>query len=81
MAKDDKKKNYSFPSVFGSHTSMINEAKTEKLQDKNLVVLTDEFGDYTTEKNRLNSGLADPNRYQQSRLDKLFNKRKEEKEE
>lgn len=52
-----------FPSRFGSHASMIDEALTKQLKDKSLVVLKDERGHYITEMFRLDSGLADPNRY------------------
>ena len=44
------------------------EEETKKLDDKNRVVLQDEHGYYTTEKSRIDSGLADPNRYDSSRL-------------
>jgi len=68
----ENKKLYKFPSRFGSHSSMVNEEKTSTLKDTSLVVLEDEFGEYTTERNRLDSGLADPNRYALARIDKLF---------
>lgn len=55
---------YPYPSKFGSHSSMIDEAETQKLNlDSSLVVIKDEFGMYVTKRNRLDSGLADPNRY------------------
>lgn len=79
MAKE-KKPVYNFPSVFGSHSSMINEVETEKLEDKSLVVLTDEFGNYITERNRIDTRLADPNRYKTSRLEKLFSHKKKDEE-
>jgi hypothetical protein len=71
MAKEKIQK-YGYPSVFGSHKSMINASETEKLNSSDLVVLTDEHGDYTTEKNKLDNGLADPNRYKTSRVGKLL---------
>lgn len=56
-----------FPSLFGSHASMIDEALTkglcETLGHDKMVVLIDEHGAYTTERNRLDNKLADPNRY------------------
>lgn len=70
-----KKEIYPFPSYFGSHSSMIDKEKISK--DSNLVILKDEFGNYTTEKCRLDNGLADINRYRCSRLSKLFNKKEE----
>ena len=72
-ARDDKKdgkgKAPVFPSEFGSHTSMINAELNEKVaaakQDAAdpWQILTDERGNYATRKQRLDSGLADPNRY------------------
>ena len=56
-----------FPSEFGSHTSMIDAAETEKLGDPTKVVLKDQFGYYTTERHRLDVGTADPNRWVWSR--------------
>lgn len=67
-------KSYLYPSRFGSHKVMINEDKTAKLSDGN-VVLTDEHGDYVTARDRLDTGLADPNRLCTSRLGKLFDKK------
>ena len=58
-----------YPSDFGSHASMVNAELTEKIaaakQDGADLwqILTDERGDYATRKHRLDSGLADPNRY------------------
>jgi hypothetical protein len=54
---------------------MVNEAKTAELTDDTKVVLTDEYGDYLTEKYKLDRGEADPNRYPTSRLTKLFDKK------
>ena len=72
-AKDDKKdaknKGPVMPSEFGSHTAMINAELTEKIaagkQDANdpWQILTDERGNYVTRKHRVDTGLADPNRY------------------
>ena len=82
-AKDDKAgkgkdKAPTFPSEFGSHASMINAELNEKVaaakQDAAdpWQILTDERGDYATRKHRIDSGLADPNRYaDQSTRDKL----------
>jgi len=66
-----KKEKYPYPSRHGSHGSMINEEKTAELtalhgNSKN-VVLEDENGFYITEKRRLDTGLADPNRYSSRR--------------
>ena len=73
-AKDDKaggkkEQKVVYPSDFGSHTSMANEELTGKIiaarQDAAdpWVVLKDDRGDYATRKSRLDSGLADPNRF------------------
>ena len=58
-----------YPSEFGSHTSMANEELTGKIaaakQDATdgWVILADERGAYATRKSRLDTGLADPNRF------------------
>ena len=57
-----KKEEYLYPTRFGSHSSMIDEEKTSELNDENKVVLLDEYGYYTTERTRLDNGLADPKR-------------------
>lgn len=57
------------PSQYGSHASMIVDHATVELEDPvNFVCLEDENGFYVTERNRLDNGLADPNRYATSRL-------------
>lgn len=68
-AHDDKKgkdKAPTFPSQFGSHTSMVNaELKVaDGKQDATdpWQILTDERGNYATRSSRLDSGMADPNR-------------------
>tara|TARA_B100000749_G_C18410295_1_gene458776 strand:+ start:1020 stop:1265 length:246 start_codon:yes stop_codon:yes gene_type:complete len=63
-----KSEKYPYPSRYGSHSSMIDEEKTEELSDKNLVVLEDEHGYYITSRKKLDSGFADPKRYEFSRL-------------
>ena len=82
-AKDDKaggkkEQKIVYPSDFGSHSSMINAELNEKVaaakQDvaDPWQVLTDERGNYATRKHRVDSGLADPNRYaDQSTREKL----------
>lgn len=52
------------PSDYGSHASMIDNEETEKLEDDKLVALRDSVGVYVTKRDRLDTGLADPNRYQ-----------------
>ena len=75
-----KEKAPTFPSDFGSHTSMINEELNAKIvaakQDSvnPWVILADEHGSYVTRKSQLDTGLADPNRYlEQADRDKLIN--------
>ncbi len=58
---------YPYPSLYGSHASMM-----VKDNEDGTVVCKDEFGEYTTLKNRLDNGSADPNRYASSRLGKLY---------
>lgn len=77
MAPNSPKEAYKYPSVFGSHKSMINVKKTEELNDSKFAVLEDEFGFYTTEVWRIDSGGADPNRWREKRLGKLFTNKKE----
>jgi hypothetical protein len=71
----NEKNKLGYPSLYGSHSSMIDEAKTSELNNNKLVVLKDNYGYYTTERSRLDSGLADPNRYRVERLEKLFGKK------
>jgi hypothetical protein len=56
-----------YPSNYGSHSSMIDEQKTKELEalhgDNKRVVIEDERGQYITYRSRLDSGLADPKRY------------------
>ena len=59
---------YTYPTRYGSHESMVDEEKTNELNDENKVVIQDEHGYYITDKSRLDSGLADPKRYNTSRL-------------
>ena len=60
-----KKQQPKFPSQFGSHASMTQKELTEALQKQQplLVVLEDEHGAYVTEAVRLDTKMADPNRY------------------
>ena len=72
-AKDDKKeakaKGPVFPSEFGSHAMMVNAELTEKItaakQDATdpWQILTDERGNYATRKHRIDTSMADPNRF------------------
>lgn len=63
MAKKEIK--YGYPSRFGSHTSMINHEETQKLFNSgitDMVVCTDEYGDYVTFSKRLDTGGIDTKR-------------------
>ena len=57
---------YPHKSRFGTHKEMVVR------EEGNNVVCADEFGEYTTPKDRVDNGLADPNRYAVPRLGKLF---------
>jgi len=59
---------YTYPTRYGSHASMVDMEKTGELNKENKVVIQDEHGYYVTDESRLDSGLADPNRYKISRL-------------
>lgn len=65
-----KSKVYGYPSRFGSHSSMVKPGHN----DGDFCVCVDEYGEYVTNSNRLDTGLADPNRYSITRLGKLFEK-------
>jgi hypothetical protein len=71
-AKDDKaggkkEQKIVYPSDFGSHASMVNAELTEKIAKQEdsdpWQILTDERGNYATRKHRIDTGMADPNRY------------------
>lgn len=63
-----QKVEYPYPTRYGSHASMIDKEKTGELNKDKKVVLGDEHGYYVTDEARIDSGLADPNRYDSSRL-------------
>ena len=63
-----KETTYPYPTRYGSHASMIDEEKTGELNKDKKVVIKDEHGYYVTDESRIDSGLADPNRYESSRL-------------
>lgn len=73
------KEKYPFPSRFGSHAVMINEEKTTELAQPNLVVCADEYGDYITSRSQLDTGLADPVRYEVDRYHEFLAKSKKDK--
>ena len=59
---NNNKVTYPYPSQFGSHSSMIDQEATVKLDDLKLVACRDAYGVYVTERNRLDNGLSDNNR-------------------
>ena len=72
QAKKEKEAVPLYPSDYGSHASMVNKEATKKLNKDiefedlsgtDCVVIDIESGSYKTLKNRLDTGLADPNRY------------------
>ena len=66
QAKDKKKpEKYKTPSEYGSHASMVEEG-TEA--EDGWIVLRDEKGLYSTSVDRLDTGLADPRRYNTNRV-------------
>ena len=56
------------PSRYGSHASMIDENLQEAVADEGWVILRDENGVYNTTRDRLDTGLADPRRYDSARV-------------
>lgn len=57
------------PSLYGSHASMIDEESSDIGQvTTGEVCLRDEKGTYWTTVDRLDTGLADPRRYSDSRV-------------
>lgn len=61
--KHETGKTITTKSRYGSHAEMV----IEELEDGR-VLCEDDAGTYTTLKKRLDSGLADPNRYSNRRL-------------
>jgi len=53
----------SYPSRFGSHTTMVNKDMSNDLKDDHWVICEDELGVYVTMVSRLDNGLADPYRF------------------
>lgn len=55
MKKQAKESTYLYPSHYGSHKVMV----TKGPDTDGFVVCKDEFGEYVTQSNRLDTGLAD----------------------
>ena len=60
-----KVEKYKTPSEYGSHASMVEEG-TEA--EDGWIILRDEKGLYSTSVDRLDTGLADPRRYNSNRV-------------
>lgn len=56
-----KQEKYLFPSHYGSHASMVDQAETSRL-DSEWCVCKDEYGMYVTLRRNVDTGLADPYR-------------------
>ena len=66
-----KEEPYKYKTRFGSHREMLKEEHQESfetLKPKDKVLCEDEFGEYETDVWRIDSGLADPNSYAESRV-------------
>ena len=64
---------YPYKSRFGSHFDMVLEQQTFEAKaagtlESGMVICKDEYGEYITYLNRLDTGSSDPKRYQESRL-------------
>lgn len=66
-----KKEEYPYPSRFGSHQKMVDQAETDALNNQEWVVLRDEFGLYVTSPKNLDTGLADPYRFSWARSERF----------
>lgn len=70
------KEDYPYPSRFSSHASMVDDEATALMNDENHIVCKDEYGSYITLRERLDSGIADPNRYTAARFSDFLKKEK-----
>lgn len=83
MPKEEFKSKY--PSQYGSHSSMVVADETgepiEGFEDlpEDMVVCEDDYGRYTTYKERLDNGLADARRWDRTAARKSENKSKDKK--
>ncbi len=61
--------NITTPSWFGSHESMVvDHSELEYSVSQEQVVCKDDKGYYVTERKKLDTGVADPNRYSDRRF-------------
>lgn len=58
-----KKEKVVYPSLYGSHRSMVDEDATATLGKTGRVICVDAGGPYETDERTLDNGLADINRY------------------
>lgn len=60
-------RNITTKTAFGSHSDMVVSCDDPKIQTLKIgddqIICKDDAGYYITQKNRIDSGLADPNRY------------------
>lgn len=66
-----KEEPYKYKSRYGSHKDMLKEEFQESFESlgrHDKVICIDECGEYETEARRIDSGLADPNRYSSNRV-------------
>ena len=69
--RKEEKSSYPYPSRYGSHKSMVVGEGVD------YVLLRDEFGEYKTTREMLDSGMTDPKRTDGRRLQKLYSGKKE----
>jgi hypothetical protein len=69
-------RNISTKTAFGSHSNMIAGCEDPAIQTikihENQVICKDDAGYYITDKTRIDSGLADPNRYANENARQIF---------
>lgn len=63
-------KPYPFPSHYGSHSSMVVGPVSVRTETgwEEWLLLRDEYGEYLTTQDRIDTGLADPRRYEGERM-------------
>lgn len=67
MKKKEVKPTY--PSLYGSHSVMLVDPQPEDVP-QGMVCLEDGVGQYTTHSDRLDSGLADPRRWERQKAER-----------
>lgn len=79
--KHETGRTFTTKSPYGTHSDMLVTDETvlkrlhfDEFETVQLVLAKDDEGYYITEKNRVDSGLADPNRYATSMREEMQNK-------